>query len=340
MRYLSTGDMAMTYQVRNHTAQSKLMLTQLTEEVATGVKSDIGKAVQGNFSTLSALEASSARLTSYKLAANQADVFVGSAQSALEHIQTKVSDLGSSLVAAASAPAAASLSVALSEATETFNSVLSALNTRTNGRYVFAGEDSQTQPFASSQDILSALSLTVSGMTDADQILAQIDAWFATPTDPAQTDQFAAVAYKGSAVPTSGTRISDTETLTFPVTGNDTSIRDTLKGLALAALVSAGTFAGSDDLRMSLSQSAGLYLTTADYNLATTRGKVGVAEEQISDALTSHTAEITSIGLAKTKLIEADSYETATALEAVETQLKTLYTLTSRLSQLSLTNYL
>ncbi len=340
MNYLSTGDMALTYQLRNHTAQTKLTLSQLSEELTTGVKSDVGKALQGNFTTLTALEASSTRLASYKLAANQTAILVSSAQSTLEYIQTQVSELGSSLISSASSPEAASMDVTLSEATQAFDSVLSALNTRTNGRYIFAGEDSQTQPFASSQEILTALGSAVSGMTDADQIITTIDSWFATPTDPSQTDEFAATAYKGSAIAATGTRISDTDTLTFPVTGNDGAIRNTLKGLALAALVSNGTISGSDELRSSLTQSAGLYMTSADTYLTTTRGKVGLIEEKISDAVTSHTAEITSIDLAKTTLIAADTYETTVALQAVETQLETLYTLTSRLSQLSLTNYL
>ncbi|RWR30247.1 hypothetical protein D2T31_07440 [Sinirhodobacter populi] len=340
MNYLSTGDMALTYQLRTHNTQIKQTLSRLSDELTTGVKSDIGKAVQGNFTTLSALEASRARLSSYKLAANQTEVFVTSAQSALENIQNQASQIGKSLISAASSPAAASADVALSAAAEAFNSVLSALNTRTNGRYVFAGEDSQTKPFASSQEILTALAGTVEGMTDPDQIIAAIDAWFDVPASTGETDEFAATAYKGSSLPAAGIRISDTDTLTFPVTGNDTALRDTLKGLALAALVSADVIGGDNDLRSSLTQSAGLYLTAADTGLATLRGKVGLIEEKIADAQAAQTAEISSIDLAKAKLLEADPYETATALEAVETQLETLYTLTARLSQLSLTNYL
>ncbi|RWR08039.1 flagellin [Paenirhodobacter populi] len=339
MNYLSTGDMALTYQLRTHNTQIKQTLSRLSDELTTGVKSDIGKAVQGNFTTLSALEASRARLSSYKLAANQTEIFVTSAQSALENIQNQASQIGKSLISAASSPAAASADVALSAAAEAFTSVLSALNTRTNGRYVFAGEDSQTKPFASSQEILTALTGTVEGMTDPAQIIAAIDAWFDVPASTGETDEFAA-AYKGSSLPAAGIRISDTDTLTFPVTGNDTAIRDTLKGLALAALVSADVIGGDNDLRSSLTQSAGLYLTAADTGLATLRGKVGLIEEKIADAQAAQTAEISSIDLAKAKLLEADPYETATALEAVETQLQTLYTLTTRLSQLSLTNYL
>lgn len=340
MNYLSTGDMALTYQLRTHNTQIKQTLNQLSSEMATGVKSDIGKAVQGNFTTLSALEASRARLSSYKLAADQSEVFVSSAQSALENIQNQVSEIGKSLISAASSPAAASGEVALSAATDAFTSVLSALNTRTNGRYVFAGEDSQTKPFASSDEILTALTAAIGGATAPDQIITAIDAWFDAPNVAGETDEFASLAYNGSSTPAAGIRISDTDTLSFPVTGDDAAIRNTLKGFALAALVSTDAIVADSDLRNSIMQSAGLYLTAADTGLATLRGKVGLVEEKISDAQTAQTAEISSIDLAKTKLIEADSYETATALEAVETQLETLYTLTARLSQLSLTNYL
>ena len=51
-------------------------------------------------------------------------------------------------------------------------------------------------------------------------------------------------------------------------------------------------------------------------------------------------AEATALGLAREALIGADPYEAAAALEAAETQLETLYTLTARISRLSLVNFL
>ncbi len=44
--------------------------------------------------------------------------------------------------------------------------------------------------------------------------------------------------------------------------------------------------------------------------------------------------------IARTELIGADPYDTATEMEAVQGQLETLYTVTARLSRLSLADFL
>ena len=51
-------------------------------------------------------------------------------------------------------------------------------------------------------------------------------------------------------------------------------------------------------------------------------------------------AEASALQIARNGLVAADPYDTATAIQAVQTQIETLYTLTARLSRLSLTDYL
>jgi flagellar hook-associated protein 3 FlgL len=74
--------------------------------------------------------------------------------------------------------------------------------------------------------------------------------------------------------------------------------------------------------------------------LIAVRADLGVTEARIEEARVANAAETTSLAQARNGLVAADPFEAATALEAVTTQLETLYALTARVSRLSLTNYL
>lgn len=194
----------------------------------------------------------------------------------------------------------------------------------------------ETQSVGSADILLSALGGLTEGMTDADEIASAVDAWFdASVGDGGYLDTI----YGGSEAAVSGLKVSDNTEISLSVTASDTSIRDVLKGLALAALAS-DSVSYSDDLKLDLATRAAQKLLSADTGLVETQARLGVAELAVETAGTRNSAEKTSLNTARTSLIGADSYESATALQAVQTQLETLYTLTSQLSDMSLVNYL
>ena len=67
---------------------------------------------------------------------------------------------------------------------------------------------------------------------------------------------------------------------------------------------------------------------------------IGALEARISRTQTNQSSERSSLELAKTALIGVDKYDITLRFEAANNQLKALYTLTSRLSKLSLIDYL
>lgn len=337
MNYLSVGDMAQTYQLRHHSAQIKKTLTTLSEEMTTGVKSDLGKAVNGDFRALTSIDNSLARLDAYSQNISIADVYASSMQSGLEVIQNKVSSSGTALLAASSDLSSSSFDSSVETASQSFEAIISVLNTKISGRYVFSGTASTTQPMASSEEILSALGAAVSGFTSAEDIISAVDSWFSAAKGEGG---FMDVAYSGSTTQVSGLMISDNQRVTLPATAADDALRETLKGFAVSALVANDLVPSDDALRRSLIQSSSTILLSADSALSGVMGSVGSVQETISAVKTENENEKTSLALARTDLIGIDEYETATALEAVQTQLETLYTLTSRLAGLSLADYL
>ena len=117
-------------------------------------------------------------------------------------------------------------------------------------------------------------------------------------------------------------------------------MRSVLKGFALATLVSKNLVPNDLDVRGTLTRMAGEQIATSDAELTKSRSNLGTVQEIVSDAKVRNSSEKSSLEIWKSKLIGIDEYDSATALEAVQTQLETLYTLTARLTGLSLTDYL
>ncbi|MGR3292274.1 MAG: flagellin [Paracoccaceae bacterium] len=81
-------------------------------------------------------------------------------------------------------------------------------------------------------------------------------------------------------------------------------------------------------------------MLNSEYALTILRANVGSAEARIEDATAQNSAEKFALEIARADITAIDPYQTATELEAVALQLETLYTLTVRLSRLSLSEYL
>ena len=113
-----------------------------------------------------------------------------------------------------------------------------------------------------------------------------------------------------------------------------------MKALAKGALAADSNLTLSLDTRRSLQQTAGVDLLSTASPIANLQARLGHAEQQVEQASVRISAQQSSYGIARNDLVSADPYETATRLQAVQQQLETQYTLTARLSRLSLTEYL
>ena len=78
----------------------------------------------------------------------------------------------------------------------------------------------------------------------------------------------------------------------------------------------------------------------AQDQLTKLRADIGFSQSRIQNVSTRNAAQTTSLEYARTALLEADPYETATKLEDVQFQLQSLYSVTVRLSELSLLNFM
>lgn len=337
MNLMSIGDMAQAYQMRRHNVQLKDQAMRLTEEMTTGMTADLAGAVSGDFTALAGIDRSLRTLESYGTATSEAALFAATMQSALAAVQDIPGEIGPTLLSAATTTSPTHVSAATADARQKFLGAVATMNVQVGGRYVFSGNTTDVRPFAAGEDMLAALSVATAAATSATDVVAAVEAWFDAP---AGGGGFLDAGYLGSGTPLAPFRLGADERAELDVNGASPAIRGLLKGLALAALVSEDALAGNGIERSRLARAAGERVLGAEGSLAVLRARVGTVEGHVDQVAVRNTAETTALGIARTEIVAADPYDTASALEAVTTQMETLYTLTARLSRLSFAEYL
>ncbi|HPF24569.1 MAG TPA: flagellin [Hyphomonas sp.] len=201
----------------------------------------------------------------------------------------------------------------------------SVLNTRHGERYLFAGDATATKPFANAETLLDDVRAIAAAATDADDFTTQLDAYFNTPGSGWQAN-----VYSGTA----------TSSDPSAVTGVDPAVTQIVSGLAVLAL------SGSDEaISLFSGQSAAVAKATdtlidgraALTNLRTDRG---IMQEQIERSKETLDLEETILTKSFNQMTARDQYEAASELRQLETSLDAAYTLTARLANLSLLNYM
>lgn len=335
MNYRSIGDLAFSFQNNRQNTQIKSDLSRLSQELASGQKSDISTAITGDYSPFVAIERSLRSLTAYSTATSEAGLVASAMQDVLNLVQDRSGELGPSLLLASSGASETLIQTTTADARVNFEMVISALNTKVADRSLFSGTATNQQALADAATILASLETAIAAETTAAGISTAVDSWFNSPGGGFDT-----VAYLGSASPFSPVRVSDNENVEIPLTGSDPAIRQTLKGFALAALIGNGALAGNLTERINLTRLAAEEVIGAQSTLVIARAAVGTVEAQIDKAAANNAAQTAALEIARSEITTIDPFRTATELEAVSAQLETLYTLTARLSRLKLSDYL
>ncbi|MCB2094407.1 MAG: flagellar biosynthesis protein FlgL [Rhodobacteraceae bacterium] len=337
MNYISIGDIAQSFQLRRHNVQLQRHLQQLSEELTSGVKADLAEAVSGDFKVLAGIDRSLQNLAPYHTATTEAAQITASLQESFAVIQDMATQLAPGLLGVATSSDPALVDTLASDARQKFRAAVSTLNTQVGDRYLLSGAATDQKPLAGSQDILDALSLAVAGQVTASGVQAAVAAWFDAP---AGGGGYLDTVYGGSASTLAPFALGEGDSALLDVTAADAPVRDMLEGLALGALLAEGVLSGFPAERTALATSAGESLFAANGQMAALRARIGTVEAHIDTAATRNAAEKSALEVARAGIVAADPYDTASALEAVQTQLETLYSLTARLSRLSLADFL
>lgn len=335
MSVLSYGDLASTFLTRRQSSGLKADLTRLGAEMTTGKKQDLGKALGGDFGRFAGIERSLKAVAAYKTANSEASSMLSTAQLALGNVQDIGHDLSPALLTAANAADVTLIGATSEDARQKLNAVVSSLNVQVAGRTLFGGASTDRPALATGDAIMAELMAATAGETAAAGIIAAVDAWFDTPGGGFET-----LGYLGSGNDMGPLVIADEETADLPVRADNSVIRDTLKGFALAGMVAEGALAGIVEEQASLIEAAGEHILTSDGDVTNLRARIGAVEARVDGAQARNAAEAAAYELARTELIGTDPYQAASELEAVYSQIETLYTVTAHIAGLTFTDYM
>ena len=334
MTVISTGDLSRFFQLSNDNTRLRADIQRLTGELASGERSDLRSAVSGDFGALGSIERSLTTVTAYQLAADETSLLLSAGQTALETLRSNMTTLSPALVVTDENAQPAQVSALGRDARVRFDSAVSALNVTVADRAVFAGAAIGGPALASAEDMLASLATAAAGALTAEEVTLAVDAWFA-PGGGFETD-----GYEGSATPLSAIGIAEGESLQPTLTAADLDLREALSGFALAALLDLNLLAGQPEERGRLARTAGERLIEAEPGLVARQGEIGTLENRLDAARNRNLAEKSGLEIARSEIVAIDPFRAASELRAVEIQLETLYTVTVRLSQLTLTDFL
>jgi len=335
MTFTSIGDLAQSLQMRRQSSNIKTNLDTYANELSSGKHSDIGRELNGNMRILAGIESSLSSLSSFQRMTAHAERHLQDTQTALDVVQTALDQTAGDLLLATNVQDGLLLNNASNDAMSKLSTVIGALNTRSAGQSIFAGNATDTNAVLTAPDLMAAVQGDLVGLTDTGDVIATVNAWF---DDPA--GGFSTVGYTGSSTPLTNLALNETQSADLSITSLSPEIRDTLKGLVLASLVADDIPSANIADKQTLISTAAETLLSNTSALSALRGRVGLEQSNVEVAASLNSSQQNTLEIGRNDLVLADPFETATQLENARSQLETLYAVTARLSQLKLADFL
>ena len=221
------------------------------------------------------------------------------------------------------------------EAAGSLDSVMSAFSGTQGPRNLFSGSKTDTPAFSGSDVLMADVKDILQNSTSAADANTKLDAYF---NDPA--GGFATKIYQGSTNPAPDLPIGNGKSVTLDLKGNDPSVKEAIRGLAVMA--NAYSFGGAGDQQEfnALYNSASSSVGNGTTGLVTLEGTIGLNSATLGQAESRFNSEKSTLTNAYNDMFGRDQFEAAAELQSLQVQLEASYTLTSRLSSLTLTNFL
>ncbi len=211
------------------------------------------------------------------------------------------------------------------QAREALTEVLSRLNVRHGERYLFSGDATATPPFQDADVLLADLQTIAAGAVDEADFAAQVQTYFDDPAGGFQTN-----FYQGTQTASDGDAV-------LP---NQGAFSDMFMGLAIMSLAAPGSVEPFAAVGSPAMDAALQRLDRGRTLLVDVEAGIGIRQSSLQSELDLLGQEQVLLTSSFQELTGKDQYEAATQLKELETNLEASYLLTSRLSNLSLLNYL
>ncbi|MCF6273323.1 MAG: hypothetical protein L3J37_09080 [Rhodobacteraceae bacterium] len=333
--YTGVSNLATSMQMARTNTQAKLALNAAGQEVSSGRKSNLVKATGGDFGPLFALERNLAQLDLRANAIRDASAKAAATQLTMENIQSTLAGYGIELLAATDINSQPQAFAIANSARSALDRMVSAVNAQYAGQSLFSGAGVDGAAVIDAETMYNDITALTAAAPDSTTAIAAIDDYFFNPAGG-----FMTTGFTGSALDAPGAEVSDGEIINYSLRGDDLSIRNALRNVAMAAVAANGDHGGSNQDGMNMLREAALGAITTNDGLIDLRQGLGFVEKQVDNAAARNTAEASAFEINRNAILAADPYEAATRFQALQSQMEALYTITARLSNLRLQNYL
>ena len=333
MKAVSVGDLSRFSGMRAANAGLRKDIQRLSKEVTTGVRTDLPKHLGGELSQLVRIETELRAADTYRVVQTEAGSIANAMQAHFQFAGDRRGEVTTTLSATCWRQVTASRWLRAMKAQLEGGRCAKYHGWRAFPVFRIKGLD--TEPFA--EELILQAEEALKGSGSAAEALQRLQNWIdAEPGSGGFTDR----AYQGSGSPSSSFNISGSTTVSFTQTAQHPAIRKVLSGLLIGAVVDGGLFENNFTEQSSLMKSAGDLLLEGDTLLGLARAEIGADQAKIEASTAELSAKVTNLGLQRSRLIGADSYESGSQLVQAQSQLEALLSLTARLSRLSLAKYL
>ncbi len=230
-------------------------------------------------------------------------------------------------------------------------SLVATTNTSVDGQYVFGGVNSAVAPMTNYLDppaaaqtaVQTAFSTYLAGLsppaTAQTVTAAQMQTFL---TSPAFTSQFQGAAWSANWSSASSTNISSdispTETIDTSTNANQPAFQELARAYTMLNEFT-GTSIDSAAMQSVVDQASSL-MSTAVNSLTSMQATLGSAQQRVTEANDGMSAQMNILQTQIDNLDNVNTYQVATQVNSLTTQIQTAYSLTAQLQKLSLASYL
>lgn len=321
---------------RDHSAATRARLDVLTDELASGRRADLGRAVASDFSAVSRV-AHDLRTHDAKAAAlSGAGTWLEVAQGSLATVGSAGDRVSDQFVAALTPAGFASLDNLAAVARGALVDMTAALGVTLGGRPLFANGDPGAGAPLDLDILLAETAALAASATDLGDLLAAFDAYFApSPGQGVEANAIRPYAADPAAFP-----LGEGTSIVAPVSLADPGIRDALKQAALVSALPGVGFSLTESDRSRLTIELPVRAAKAADGVTRVRSRLGGVEERVARLSDRLGQERVRLETRQAEAVAADPYETATHLQGEMTRLETIFAVMARRSRLRLTDYL
>lgn len=312
-------------QFTQNIADLRKEIARAAEEVTTGRYSDLTAHLSGRIGSAMISKQAVESLTLQRETLTIREGRMDITQLSLKTIHDRVQGIDTRMRAALGVGSETDQDLAARDAEAALDVVFSALNVRFGERYLFSGDATATLPMGSPETLLNDIRALADAAANPADFQTSLDTYFNTPGGGWLTS-----IYNGSLTN------SDPDA----VTANNPAIVELVRGLAVMALARPATQPAVFNVDTSTINTAAELTYIGIGSLTNLRGDLGVIQERLETEKKTLDIEETIFTSAYNALSARDPYEAASALKQLEASLEASYMLTSRLSSLSLLNFL